>query len=256
MNRTDLKLATSNMLLIPSGPFTMGSDEGGEFEYPVHEVSLSSYLIDAAPVTNRQFTIFCQGTGYITDAEVQGQALGYLNGRYGFFAGLSWRNYASPDRAEHPVVLVSWNDANEYAIWAGKSLPTEAQWEKAARGTLQGALYPWGNSEPDGSQSPFARSPQKLPPTSPVKQYQPNGYGVFDMVGNVWQWCADWYSDTSYQNGAPYNPLGPDSGIYRVRRGGGWNVLQGFRLRSSNRGAMNPSASSTNLGFRCVMPVQ
>ncbi len=243
--------ATTGMVLIPAGSFLMGSEGWGEFESPVHEVYLDNFWMDETPVTNAQFAQFASETGYETEAEPGQGAWGYHDGGYAFQLGLSWRSYALPERRDHPVVLVSWNDACAYAQWAGKRLPTEAEWEKAASGSAR-QLFPWGDQPPNGVQSNFARPPAQLPPTTRVKQFPANGYGLYDLVGNVWQWCADWYSSGYYADSPRTNPPGPPIGGTRVRRGGSWNVIQAFRLRCANRGAMPPSACTPNVGFRCA----
>jgi formylglycine-generating enzyme required for sulfatase activity len=240
------------MVLIPAGTFQMGSADGGEFESPVHDVYVDDFWMDEAPVTNRQFTRFVRETGHRTTAESEGGAWGYRDGEFGVIAGLSWRTYATPDRELHPAVLVSWHDSAAYCDWAKKRLPTEAEWEKAARGGLDGRLYPWGEDTPNGNQSNFARNPSEVPPTTAVTQFDPNTYGLFDMVGNVWQWCADWYAGTYYGMAPLGNPAGPAEGSTKVRRGGSWNVIQPFRLRCANRGAAPPDKCAPNMGFRCV----
>jgi sulfatase modifying factor 1 len=243
--------SVSQPVLVPAGYFLMGSESGGEFERPIHEVYLDDYYIDEAPVTNDQFATFIEQSGYVTESEKIGLSWGYQDHAFTFIQGLSWRTFATESRKNHPVVSISWNDAASYANWANKRLPTEAEWEKAARGGLSNAEYPWGNHCPDGTQSPFARIPSDIPPTAPVKAFPPNGYGLYDMVGNVWQWCADWYSDDYYQKSPDKNPTGPGDGKCRVRRGGAWNVLQAFRLRTTNRGALEACKSAPNIGFRC-----
>jgi formylglycine-generating enzyme len=240
------------MVLIPAGPFRMGSEQGAEFETPIHEVFLDDFWIDQAPVTNQQFARFTADTRYVTDAERAGQAWGYRNGSFSMIRGLNWSTYSTADRALHPVLLVSWHDAAAYCAWAGKRLPTEAEWEKAALGGCNHRLYPWGDEIPNGDQSNFARSPAALPPTTPVMQFPPNAYGLYDMVGNVWQWCADWYGENAYAAASTRNPTGPENGSTRIRRGGSWNVIQPFRLRCANRGAALPSGAAPNIGFRCV----
>jgi len=240
------------MVRIPAGPFLMGTQGWGPFESPVHEVYLDEYWIDAMPVTNQQFAWFVRQTEYETDAERLGSAWGHQQGVYGEIRGLNWRTYHLPGRELHPVVLVSWTDAAEYARWAGLRLPTEAEWEKAARGKYSG-LYPWGDAEPDGTQSNFAGTPKDPPPTTPVGQFSPNSHGLYDVVGNVWQWCQDWYEDSYYVKSPSRNPMGPQSGAVRCRRGGGWNVIQSFRLRCTNRGALRPLVSVSNVGFRCCI---
>lgn len=239
--------ACSGMVLIPRGPFLMGSDEGSEAERPIHEVWLESFYMDEALVTNLQFSEFVKEAGYETTAERAGGAWGWKAGQYCLVDELCWRTYATPDRGHHPVVLVSWYDAQAFADWAGKELPTEAQWEKAARGGLV-ARYPWGD-DPPINQCNFAQPPTEHPGTSAVKSFSPNEYGLYDMVGNVWQWSADSYGP--YEKST--NELDRDpSNSLRVRRGGAWNVIQPFRLRCSNRGAMDARSAVPNVGFRCV----
>jgi formylglycine-generating enzyme required for sulfatase activity/Fe-S cluster biogenesis protein NfuA len=241
------------MVLVPGGPFEMGSTDGGEFERPVHTVDLDPFWMDATPVVNRAFREFVEATGYQTTAEREGAAWGYKEGKYRKVARLSWRSYATPDRDEHPVILVSWDDAAAFTAWCGKALPTEAQWEKAARGDLSGRQYPWGDTDPDGSQCNFTRPAGETPGTAETKAFPPNGYGLFDMVGNVWQWCRDWYGASYYAESPAADPVGPSEGETRIRRGGAWNVIQPFRLRVSNRGALPPHSIAPNLGFRCVL---
>jgi formylglycine-generating enzyme len=252
LDRTSARLGPHGMVLIPAGTFMMGSIGWGEFEIPVHEVYLDDFWMDETPVTNRDFARFVSETGYRTDAERAGAAWGYGSGAFSEVRRLSWHTYATPDREDHPVVLVSWNDSLAYCRWTEKRLPTEAEWEKAARGPLREKLYPWGDTYPDGTQANFAGKPSEVPPTTRVKQFPPNGFGLYDTVGNVWQWCADWYADDYYRVSPRENPPGPASGSNRVRRGGSWNVIQPFRLRCANRGAMPPSAVAPNIGFRCV----
>jgi formylglycine-generating enzyme len=247
----DTPVMTEGMVLIPAGPFLMGSEGWGEFEGPVHEVYLDDFWMDETPVTNRQFARFVQATGYQTEAEQVGEAWGCRQGEYQLLPGLYWQEYNIPGREDHPVVLVSWNDAEAYAKWIGRRLPTEAEWEKAARGGNTDQLYPWGSQQPNGTQSNFAKSATDIPPTTPVRQFQPNQYGLYDMVGNVWQWCADSFKPTFYTQSPRHNPLSLEGDTLKVRRGGSWNVIQSFRLRSANRGAMDAASAVPNVGFRC-----
>lgn len=247
--------AQAGMVRISSGPFWMGSDDGGEFEGPRRLVELDAFLIDVVPVTNRQFHEFTEATQYVTDAERMGAAWGFGDGAFSAIAGMNWRSHALCDREDHPAVLVSWNDATAYARWAGKRLPTEAEWEKAASGGSELGMYPWGVQEPDGTQCNWARAPQGVPPTTAVRTFPPNAYGLYDMVGNVWQWCADWFTPTSHAALPHVEPTGSEHQEHKVRRGGAWNVIQSFRLRCANRGAMNPSAMAPNVGFRCVKSI-
>ena len=241
------------MRIIDKGTFYRGSEKWGPYESPLRYIHLEAYFLDNNLVTNAQFLAFSEATDYITDAERYGAAFGYNDGEHKQIAGLSWRTYAIEDRMDHPVVLVSWNDAAAYAAWAGKRLPTEAEWEKAARGGLENALYPWGNEKADGSQSNFGKAPAPLPPTTPVGSFEPNGYGLYDMVGNTWQWCNDWYEAEYYAKSPEKNPQGASEGMLKVRRGGSWNVIQPFRLRCANRGAAKPDTAVPNMGFRCAL---
>jgi formylglycine-generating enzyme required for sulfatase activity len=249
---TGVSESLADMILIPAGPFVMGANGQGDFEGPAREVTLRAFRMDATPVTNAQFHRFINATGYRTRAEVAGSAWGHVGDDFRPVEGLNWHAATLPDRGDHPVTYIAWADALAFANWAGKRLPTEAEWEKAARGGRPGALYPWGDSTPDGSQSNFAQTPAFIPPTTPVKRFAPNEYGLYDMVGNVWQWCADWYQADYYAGGSRVNPTGPEQGQHRVRRGGSWNVIQTFRLRCANRGAVDPGMTVPNLGFRCV----
>ena len=240
------------MRLIPAGKFLMGSVGWGEFEGPIHEVFVDDFLIDETSVTNIQFSKFIQETNYKTDAEIQGSAMGYENSEMKEILGLNWKVYFTPDRENHPVVLVSWNDANNFAKWAGKRLPTEAEWEKASRGGLEQKLYPWGDSEPLNDTCNWGKQTINLPPTTDVKTFNPNDFGLYDMAGNVWNWCNDWFGESFYTNLNQKNPTGVENGITKVRRGASFNIIQTFRLRCANRGAYKKDAFAINIGFRCV----
>jgi formylglycine-generating enzyme required for sulfatase activity len=228
----------TGMVRIPAGEFIMGDDEG-DAEGPAHAVFLDEYWIDANPVTNQEFARFIEATGFITTATMAGKQ--------------DWTTHAYPGRESHPVVLVSWTDAEAYAIWAGSKLPTEAQWEKAARGGLVGKRFPWGDDMPSENRVNWNRTyvSGELP-TSPITTFPPNALGVYDMAGNVWEWCHDWYSDDTYSAEPRRDPAGPAAGTYKARRGASWNVREAFRLRCANRGAMPPDSYHPNLGFRCV----
>ncbi len=217
----------ATMLLIPAGDFTMGSDANDDEEKPSHKVSLDSYYIYKTPVTVKQYLAFCVATGHTKPKA----------------PSWGWKD-------DHPIVNVNWEDAKAYCNWAGAQLPTEAQWEKAARGP-DGRTYPWGN---DWDRSKCANS---LLSTAPVGSY-PSGaspYGVLDMAGNVWQWCADWYDENYYQNSPSRNPAGPPSSPdgYRVLRGGSWVIVDPVRFRCAIRGWGSPDFGYLDFGFRCVV---
>ena len=236
---------TPGMRLIPGGVFLMGAEGWGAFEGPVREVFVGDFLMEDVPVTNAAFALFVQATGYRTCAEIRGGAAGYRQGRVQEIAGLCWRSYYIPGRDDHPVVLVSWKDAAAYAQWAGRRLPVEAEWEKAARGGLEQKLYPWGDAEPTTMHCHYGKETWDIPPTASVRSYLPNPFGLYDMAGNVWNWCADLF---------PYD-ADPSGAVSRIRRGGAFNVIQPFRLRCANRGAYHPEGFAINIGFRCVKSI-
>jgi len=245
------------MILIPAREFTMGSNDYDE-EKPIHTVYLDAYYIDKYEVTVGQFRKFVEATGYKTDAEKSGGAYVYTGSTWEKKADASWRNPYFSQSDDQPVVCVSWNDASAYAAWAGKRLPTEAEREKAARGT-DGRKYPWGN-EWNGSYcnhgsdaSPWTDASDGYEHTAPVGSF-PQGaspYGVMDMAGNVWEWCRDWYDKDYYQSSPSRNPTGPSSGSFRVLRGGSWYYNQ-LNCRSSARLYNNPQLRYFNFGFRCA----
>jgi sulfatase modifying factor 1 len=237
--RGEAGTSQAGMIVIPAGEFVMGDSEG-EAEGPAHTVFLNAFSIDENPVTNQEFARFVQETGLTTTATLAGRQ--------------DWTAHAGPGRDQHPVVLVSWSDAEAYAHWAGKRLPTEAEWEKAARGGLVGRQFPWGDEMPTERHVNWNRTYNaggELPTTA-AGTFPPNSFGVRDMAGNVWEWCDDWYSDSTYTAEPRHNPTGPESGTYRVRRGASWNIREAFRLRCGNRGAMPPDSYHSNLGFRCA----
>jgi len=221
---------TDIMVEIPAGPFTMGSDTRIEDETPAHEVDLPAFEIDKFEVTNADFVQFLEATGYQTDAEREGRTK-------------NWQS-AAEGKDNHPVVFVSWNDAVTYCQWAGKRLPTEAEWEKAARGT-DGRMYPWGN-EWDASKANVKDT--GLRGTACVGSFGAGAspYGVEDMAGNVWEWTADWYE--AYP-GSDYESdyFGQR---FRVLRGGAWFETADF-VRTTVRNANSETAANDDLGFRC-----
>jgi formylglycine-generating enzyme required for sulfatase activity len=222
---------TDIMIEIPAGPFTMGSDTGEPDEAPAHEVDLSAFEIDRFEVTNADFAQFVEATGYQTDAEKAGSSK-------------NWRDDAE-GKDNHPVVRVSWNDAVAYCEWLGKRLPTEAEWEKAARGT-EGWMYPWGD-EWDPSKANVKET--GLRGTAAVGSFGAGAspYGVEDMAGNVWEWTADWYE--------PYPDSTYDSEYFgqkfKVVRGGGWFEMADA-VCTTNRDLTSVTAANDDMGFRCA----
>lgn len=244
----------AEMVLIPSGEFQMGSDNGNDDEKPVHTVYLDAFYIDVYLVTNAQYRRFVQAKGHL---EPKGSA--YLDGHIvPNFEPWKDSRFNGDDQ---PVVCVSWYDAMAYAEWSGKRLPTEAEWEKAARGGLVGKRYPWGDEEPDEKMASYGGNVKK---TTPVGVYPPNSYGLYDMPGNVWEWCLDEYQKDFYKMSPRNNPLagGNSSELLtdyrnietlRVLRGGSWyidpvNLCVAFRYRK------DPDNWFNGYGFRCTSP--
>ena len=224
------------MVYLPEGEFLMGSenDPAEVDERPQHTVYLDAFWIDQTEVTNAQYEV-CVESGTCRAATE---------------CSLGEPTYADPSKTDHPVVCVSWQDAVDYCGWAGKRLPTEAEWEKAARGT-DGRIYPWGNEwDPDRATTQERGSRG----TKPVGSY-PTGaspYGALDMVGNAWEWVADWYEEDYYSHSPDRNPTGPDSGEYRVIRGHSWTARRPYG-RCAFRRLSRPELGYENLGFRCCV---
>jgi formylglycine-generating enzyme required for sulfatase activity len=309
----------SQMVWIPGGEFTMGSDGEKALpdEKPAHRVRVAGFWMDSTEVTNAQFRAFVEATGYLTTAEKpivleeilkqlppgtpppppDRLAPGALVFRptaapvtdfrdvsqwWHWTPGASWRHPEGPDsnldgRENHPVVQVSWHDATAYAAWAGKRLPTEAEWEFAARGGLDGKQYVWGDA-PFSATKPQCNIWQGQFPhtntaldgyerTAPVGSYAANGYGLSDMAGNVWEWCADWYQVDLYRRragqGVVDNPSGPEKSFdprqpyspLRVQKGGSFLCSDAYctRYRPSARHGCTPDTGMSHVGFRCVM---
>ena len=223
------------MVYVPAGDFTMGSPEGegGDHEHPQHTVYLREFWIDQTEVTNEQYER-CVAVGACPASEYAGDA------RF--------------NSADQPVVGVSWDDAQAYCDWAGKRLPTEAEWEKAARGT-DGRKYPWGDTF-DGKKLNYGGTDDGHEYTSPVGSYPAGAspYGALDMAGNVWEWCQDWYGSDYYASSPPRDPQGPDSGQYRVARGGSCYHFEGLERAAPRNGGV-PDPRYDLIGFRCVSPV-
>ena len=218
------------MVKIPAGTFTFGNNNGEDDEAPTQQMELPEFEIDMFEVTNADFRQFVEATGYVTEDEARGSS--------------GWRGFAE-GKDRHPVVKVSWNDAVAFCEWAGKRLPTEAEWEKAARGT-DGRIYPWGN---DWDPTKLNGKDSGLRGTAVVGSFGAGAspYGVQDMAGNVWEWVVDWYKaypGATYQD-AFYGER------FRVLRGGGWFETQD-NTRVTNRSANVPEAANDDIGFRCA----
>jgi len=220
------------MIEIPAGPFTRGSDAGDPEDGPTHQVDLPAFEIDRFEVTNADYAAFTEATGYVTFAEQQGFR--------------SWRDEGGEGEDNHPVVVVTWDDAQAYCEWAGKRLPAEAEWEKAARGT-DGRVFPWGNEWDPNKANVKERG---LRGTATVGSFGAgtSPYGVDDMTGNVWEWTADWYQP--YPGNAVADPYYGEK--YRVTRGGGWFDVEP-QATVFNRNAADPGKTANDdLGFRCA----
>ena len=293
------------MAWIPGGEFVMGTDSkwGRPEERPSHRARVDGFWMDTTEVTNAQFEAFVKATGYVTTAEkapdpqeilkqlpagspppradllVPG-SLVFTPGAgavwWTWTPGADWRHPEGPGsslqgRENHPVVQVSWDDASAYARWCGKRLPTEAEWEFAARGGLEGRSFVWGDEPaPDGRrlanvwQGNFPESnliEDGFAATAPVASFPPNGYGLFDMAGNVWEWCSDWYDPALYRRragiGVVLNPTGPSSirsPEQRSQRGGSFLCSTTFcsRFRPGARQGCAPDTGQSHVGFRCV----
>ena len=279
------------MALIPGGEFLMGTDDPigfqGDGEGPVRPVRVNSFYIDKCAITNQQFDQFARATGYKTEAERFGWSFVFhmfvgakarrtakqvvvdapwwwvINGAY-------WRRPEGTgsnlkQRWNHPATHISWNDASAYCQWAGKRLPTEAEWEYAARGGLSQKRYAWGDELAPGGehrcniwQGVFPdenSSDDGYKGTAPVDAYEPNGYGLYNVAGNVWEWTSDWFSPAFHINGSRDNPQGPPSGASKTIRGGSYLCHDSYcnRYRVAARTSNTPDSSTGNLGFRCVV---
>ena len=304
---------TNTMIWIPGGAFRMGSDRHYVEEAPAHRVIMDGFWMDATPVTNRQFAAFVEATGHVTVAERKPDPRDYPGALphmlragslvfsptprpvsledwsqwWSFRFGADWRHPLGPDSSirgldDHPVVHVAYPDALAYARWAGKSLPTEAQWEYAARGGLEGAEFAWGDElTPNGRHMantwqgafPFENTAEDgFERTSPVGSYPANGYGLFDMIGNVWEWTCDWYeprhpdealkacciprNPRGGREERSYDPLQPGVRIPRKVLKGGSHLCAPSYCRRYRPAARHPEpidTSTSHVGFRCVV---
>lgn len=235
----------SEEILIPAGTFLMGCD-GSDHDrlcrpsnQYLHFVYLDAYYIDKTEVTNARYQV-CVEAGKCTEPAQRNSA---TRDPY----------YGNPTYADYPVVWVNWYQAAEFCAWAGKRLPTEAEWEKAARGSVDSRWYPWGDAIPDATMANFEGT---VGDTSPVGAH-PNGasvYGVMDMAGNTWEWVNDWFGFYYYPVSPSENPQGPGAGEHRGRRGGAWNE-SAYRARSDYRSINLPESAENATGFRCVRSV-
>lgn len=244
------------MVLVQDGEYVIG--DAHQEDAPIRHVRVQRFLIDRHEVTNRQFAAFATATGHETDAEREGGAWVYRGGEadWQYVRGADWRHPLGPDSSiakamEHPVVAVTWHDATAYASWAGKRLPTEAEWEVAARAGQPASSGALANPAHDGSanvwQGTWPRKNEMVDGffyTAPVGSFQPNAIGIFDTIGNVWEWTADWYREGS--SGEPPS--------LRVAKGGSWFCSSSYcsAFRPGFRGKSPPTHAFNNVGFRCA----
>ncbi|MFL5829465.1 MAG: formylglycine-generating enzyme family protein [Solirubrobacteraceae bacterium] len=280
--------ATGRAVRLEGGELLMGSDAPDGYpedgEGPVHHVRVGPFGIDPHAVSNQRFAEFVEAAGYVTEAERYGWSFvfgGLLPEDFPptravahapwwrQVEGADWRHPEGPDselsgRADHPVVHVSFNDALAFCAWSGTRLPSEAEWEYAARGGLVQQRFPWGAElEPHGEHMMNVfqgRFPDQnscadgFVGTAPVGAFAANGYGLHNMTGNVWEWCADWFGRDYYAVSARDDPRGPDGGTHRVTRGGSYLCHASYcnRYRVDSRSAIEPDSSTGNVGFRTV----
>lgn len=280
-----------SMIRLEAGSFLMGTDSKEGFpadgEGPVRSVSLRPYALSAHTVTNERFGRFVEATGYVTEAERFGWSFVFhllaadeVKAKVKIVPrdtpwwlaveGACWHRPEGPgstiqDRLQHPVVHVSWNDAMAYCRWSGTRLPTEAEWEYAARGGLEQRNYPWGDLlKPDNrhrcniwqGKFPYVNhASDGYVGTAPVDAYEPNGYGFYNMSGNVWEWCADWFSPRYHLETGGVDPLYTVNTGQRSQRGGSFLCHRSYcnRYRVAARSSNTPDSSSSNCGFRVAM---
>lgn len=235
--KTEKSSTYEEMVLIPAGSFQMGSEVWGSDEKPVHTVQLSSFYMDKYEVTNGKYKK-CVDAG---SCSAPSNSTSFTRSFY----------YGDNRYDNYPVIYVSWDDARKYCQWKGKRLPTEAEWEYAARGGLSGAKYPWGDAIKDSDANYFDSGDSEDNDTMAVGSYAANGYGLYDMAGNVCEWMNDWYEEKYYKSSPSRDPQGPSNGEYRVVRGGSWGN-KSFGIRVSYRVRSNASFRYYNLGFRCA----
>ncbi len=241
---------------VPAGEFMMGSNSSNfPDERPEHKILLDAFWIDHTEVTNAMFAAFVTESGYVGELEEQGVGWLFTGNGWEDYSGKGWRNPLGPNttvtgRDGYPVVQVTWNDAAAYCNWAGRRLPTEAEWEKAARGP-DGNIYPWGSSDPNDQYANYGNNVGDLSNVNRYEKLNISFYGAMDMAGNVYEWVADWYGETYYQSSPSSNPIGPENGKYKVIRGGSWQ-LESFRLSGFEREVSQPGYGNSNIGIRCA----
>ncbi|MDE0105327.1 MAG: formylglycine-generating enzyme family protein [Bryobacterales bacterium] len=286
--------STADMIRMDGGPFLMGTETDRGFpadgEGPVRRVHVDPFYLDVFPVTVESFREFVAATRHVTEAEQFGWSFVFHTqvprDRYDSVAddtvaghewwckvsGADWRHPEGPDsavseRPDHPVTHISHSDALAYCDWAGKRLLTEAEWEFSARGGLEQQTYPWGGElEPGGRhlcniwQGVFPRDDtgeDGYRGPCPVDAFPPNGYGIYSMTGNAWEWCADWFDPGYHVTATRHNPVGPPNGTARVMRGGSFLCHASYcnRYRVAARTSNTPDSSTSNLGFRCARDI-
>ncbi|MEV6592649.1 formylglycine-generating enzyme family protein [Streptomyces acidicola] len=277
---------------LPGGTFLMGGDDRdanrGDGEGPVREVTVGPFEIDAHCVTNARFAAFVDATGYRTEAESFGWSYVFASFLPGelrrvsprpestpWWCGVGGAYWAAPEgpgsglaeRWDHPVVHVTWHDAQEFCRWDGSRLPTEAEWEYAARGGLERKRYPWGDELTPGGEHRCNIWQGRFPTrntaedgyagTAPVDAFPPNGFGLHNVSGNVWEWVADRWSAEFHRTGPRDNPTGPPDGPGRVMRGGSYLCHDSYcnRYRVAARTSNSPDSSGGNTGFRCARDI-
>jgi sulfatase modifying factor 1 len=283
--------SVEDMVKLDGGSFLMGTDSEQMFpqdgEGPVREVRLDPFYIDRFAVTNAHFAAFVKATGYRTESELLGWSFvfqGHIPEErraelvaatvpgvswWCKVSGAAWDRPEGPDsaidsRAHHPVTHVSWNDAHAYAEWAGKRLPTEAEWEYASRGGLEQRMFPWGDELTPGGEHRCNVWQGEFPLTdlaedgysgvAPADAFPPNDYGLYNITGNTWEWCVDWFSPAYHLTAARTNPVGPLRGQAKVMKGGSYLCHHSYcnRYRVAARTSNEPDSATTNIGFRCV----
>jgi len=288
---TSPKPIHQQLLAIDAGEYLMGSDAGEGYaadgEGPQRRVKLGAFSIAPYAVTNAEFEVFVRETGYVTDAERMGWSFVFhrhvgeeakklvkgISSEARWWLAVEGACWSRPEgtgsnvaeRMDHPVTHVSWNDAKAYCRWSGTQLPTEAEWERAARGGLEGKTYPWGNELlPDAQhrcniwQGTFPTedlATDGFAGTAPVSAYEPNGYGLYNVVGNIWEWCEDWFSPNYHRVTRSENPRYVIPTGRRSMRGGSFLCHHSYcnRYRVAARSSNTPDSTTSNCGFRVVV---